>query len=64
MADRVLFPNGFTTADLVDTYMQLAPVLLPHLRNRPLTLKPFPTTIATRRSGRSMPQAAPQVSEI
>jgi hypothetical protein len=29
MADRVLFPNGFTTAGLVDTYLQLAPVLLP-----------------------------------
>jgi bifunctional non-homologous end joining protein LigD len=46
MADRVLFPNGFTTADLVSTYLQLAPVLLPHLRNRPLTLTRFSTTIA------------------
>jgi bifunctional non-homologous end joining protein LigD len=45
VAARVLFPNGFTTADLVETYAQLAPVLLPHLQNRPLTLKRFPTTI-------------------
>lgn len=45
MASRVLSPNGFTVADLVETYTQLAPVLLPHLESRPLTLKRFPTTI-------------------
>jgi DNA primase len=46
MASRVLFPQtGFTTDDLVDTYEQLAPVLLPHLSHRPLTLKRFPDDI-------------------
>jgi DNA primase len=43
MAARILFPNaGFTTDDLVATYAQLGPVLLPHLADRPLTLKRFP----------------------
>jgi bifunctional non-homologous end joining protein LigD len=42
---RVLFPSGFTTDDLVETYSQLAPVLLPHLADRPLTLKRFPDDI-------------------
>jgi hypothetical protein len=46
MASRILFPRtGFTTDHLVETYEQLAPVLLPHLSHRPLTLKRFPDDI-------------------
>lgn len=46
MATRVLFPRtGFSTDDLVCTYEQLAPVLLPHVAERPLTLKRFPDDI-------------------
>lgn len=46
MAARVLFPRtGFSTEDLVCTYEQLAPVLLPHVAGRPLTLKRFPDDI-------------------
>jgi len=46
MPPRVLFPKtGFTTSDLADAYAQLAPVLLPHLARRPLTLKRFPDDI-------------------
>jgi bifunctional non-homologous end joining protein LigD len=42
MAGRVLFPRTrFTTNDLISAYEQLAPVLLPHLSHRPLTLKRF-----------------------
>jgi bifunctional non-homologous end joining protein LigD len=42
-ASRILFPrSGFTTDDLVATYEQIGPVLLPHLAARPLTLKHFP----------------------
>ncbi|MBD0282887.1 MAG: hypothetical protein ICV69_11950 [Thermoleophilaceae bacterium] len=34
--DRVLFPAaGFTKGDVVDYYRRVAPVLLPHLRDRP-----------------------------
>jgi bifunctional non-homologous end joining protein LigD len=41
--DRVLWPAaGVTKADLVDYYARVAPVLLPHLAGRPLTLHRFP----------------------
>lgn len=41
--DRVLFPaDGITKGDLVDYYAELAPVMLPHLAGRPLTLTRFP----------------------
>jgi bifunctional non-homologous end joining protein LigD len=41
--DKVLFPkNGTTKADLVSYYRQIAPVMLPHLRSRPLMLQRCP----------------------
>src|SRR5436309_5888634 len=41
--DKVLYPNtGFTKAQVIDYYIQIAPVLLPHLKNRPITLKRYP----------------------
>ncbi|MEZ0362128.1 non-homologous end-joining DNA ligase [Mycobacterium sp. pUA109] len=41
--DRVLFPaDGLTKGDLVDYYTEVAPVMLPHLKGRPLTLTRFP----------------------
>ncbi|HEX2054734.1 MAG TPA: non-homologous end-joining DNA ligase [Actinomycetota bacterium] len=41
--DKVLYPEaGFTKADVIDYYTKVSPVLLPHLRNRPLTLKRYP----------------------
>jgi bifunctional non-homologous end joining protein LigD len=42
-ADRVLFPeDGITKGDLFAYYERIAAVLLPHLRNRPFTLKRYP----------------------
>src|ERR1051325_8213188 len=42
-ADRVLFPeDGVTKGDLFDYYGRIAPVLVPHLRDRPFTLKRYP----------------------
>ena len=39
-ADRVLFPeDGVTKADLFDYYAAVAPALVPHLRDRPFTMK-------------------------
>jgi bifunctional non-homologous end joining protein LigD len=39
-AGRVLFPGeGITKGDLFEYYGQIAPVLVPHLRNRPFTMK-------------------------
>jgi bifunctional non-homologous end joining protein LigD len=41
--DKVLYPRfGFTKGDLIDAYADLAEVLLPHLRGRPVTLKRYP----------------------
>jgi bifunctional non-homologous end joining protein LigD len=37
--DRVLFPTGETKGDLWDYYAAVAPVLVPHLRDRPFTMK-------------------------
>ncbi len=40
---KVLWPEtGFTKGDLVRYYSQAAPYLLPHLRDRPLTVTRFP----------------------
>jgi len=42
-ADRILFPDdGITKGDLFAYYEQVAPSLLPHLRDRPFTMKRYP----------------------
>ncbi|EUA08667.1 putative aTP-dependent DNA ligase [Mycobacterium xenopi 4042] len=44
--DRVLFPaDRITKADLVDYYAAVAETMLPHLKDRPLTLQRFPRGI-------------------
>src|ERR687887_2454174 len=41
--DRVLYPDdGITKGDLFDYYGRVAPVLVPHLRDRPFTMKRYP----------------------
>jgi bifunctional non-homologous end joining protein LigD len=41
--DKVFYPEaGFTKGEVVDYYRRIAPALLPHLRDRPLTLKRYP----------------------
>jgi bifunctional non-homologous end joining protein LigD len=40
---KVLYPaTGFTKAEVLDYYQRVAPVLLPHIAGRPLTLKRYP----------------------
>jgi bifunctional non-homologous end joining protein LigD len=42
-ADRVLFPDdGITKGDLFDYYGRVADWILPHLRDRPFTMKRYP----------------------
>jgi bifunctional non-homologous end joining protein LigD len=41
--DKVFYPeSGFTKGDMLDYYRRVATVLVPHLRDRPLTLKRYP----------------------
>jgi bifunctional non-homologous end joining protein LigD len=42
-ADRVLYPDdGITKGDLFAYYEKAAPTLVPHLRDRPFTMKRYP----------------------
>jgi bifunctional non-homologous end joining protein LigD len=41
--NKVMYPrSGFTKADVINYYISVADVLLPHLKDRPLTLKRYP----------------------
>jgi len=47
--DKILYPaTGFRKADVIDYYSRVSTWLLPHLRDRPVTLKRFPDGIAGR----------------
>ena len=40
---KVLYPEtGFTKGEVIDYYTRIAPVMLPHIVDRPVTLKRFP----------------------
>jgi bifunctional non-homologous end joining protein LigD len=44
--DKVLYPaTGFTKGELIDYYVRVAPILVPHLRDRPLTRIRYPNGV-------------------
>jgi bifunctional non-homologous end joining protein LigD len=44
--EKVLYPStGFTKGQVIDYYARVAPVLVPHLAGRPLTLKRYPNGV-------------------
>ena len=44
--DKILYPKaGFTKGQVIDYYIRIAPVLLPHLKDRPLTMKRYPNGV-------------------
>jgi bifunctional non-homologous end joining protein LigD len=44
--DKVFYPEtGFTKGDVIDYYIRISPYLLPHLKNRPITLKRYPNGV-------------------
>ena len=48
-AEKVLFPDdGITKGDLAAYYEAIAPVMLPHLRGRPLTMERYPAGIGRK----------------
>jgi bifunctional non-homologous end joining protein LigD len=40
--DKVLYPNGFTKAEVVDYHARVAPWILPHLAGRCITFRRYP----------------------
>jgi bifunctional non-homologous end joining protein LigD len=45
--EKVMYPeNRFTKANVIDYYIKAAKYILPHLKNRPLTLKRYPNGVA------------------
>ncbi len=40
--DKVLYPNGFTKAQVIDYMARIAPVAVPHYRGRALTFRRYP----------------------
>jgi bifunctional non-homologous end joining protein LigD len=44
--DKVLYPaTGFTKGQVIDYYVRIADVMLPHVSDRPLTLKRYPNGV-------------------
>jgi bifunctional non-homologous end joining protein LigD len=44
--DKVMFPQtGFTKGQVIDYYIRISPHLLPHLKDRPITMKRFPNGV-------------------
>ncbi|MGZ4481348.1 MAG: DNA ligase D [Gaiellales bacterium] len=64
--DKPYWPqDGITKGDLIDYYREVAPVLVPHLRDRPFTMKRYPDGIAgehffQKQAPRHMPSWIPR----
>lgn len=43
--DKVLYPDGTTKGEVIAYYSRIAPLLLPHLRDRPVTFIRFPNGV-------------------
>lgn len=43
--EKVLYPSGFTKGQVIDFYIGIADYVLPHLADRPITLKRYPDGI-------------------
>jgi bifunctional non-homologous end joining protein LigD len=59
--EKALFPDGTTKADLAAYYRDVAPVMLPHVRDRPISMQRFNGGIA--RPGffqKDIPKGAPE----
>lgn len=59
--DKVLYPSvGFTKGEVIHYYAQVAQVLLPHLRDRPVSLKRYPDGVGAEGFfAKNVPRGAP-----
>ena len=47
--DKVMFPaTGFTKGQLIDYYAHIAPVMLPHVIDRPVTFRRYPDGVESK----------------
>jgi bifunctional non-homologous end joining protein LigD len=59
--DRVLYPTGFSKAEVISYYTAVAPALLPQLRDRPVTRVRFPEGVRGERFfEKNLPKGAPE----
>lgn len=59
--DKVYFPSGFRKLDMIEYYTAIAPVMLPHLKDRPVTLIRFPEGVKGERFyEKNVPRHAPE----
>lgn len=59
--DKVLYPDsGFTKAAVIDYYARIAEVMVPHVTQRPLTMRRYPNGVAASSFfGKNIPSGAP-----
>ena len=63
--DKVFWPGlEFTKADLIEYYLRIAPFVLPHLRDRPVTLRRFPNGVTGESFYQKDVQDAPPFVQI
>jgi bifunctional non-homologous end joining protein LigD len=60
--DKVIYPaTGFRKRDVLDYYLAVAPVMLPHLADRPVTLRRWPDGVAAASFfEKNVPRHAPE----
>jgi hypothetical protein len=59
--DKALYPDGFTKAQIIQYYSHIAPVMLPHLAGRPVTVgsrTASASSSSSRRTSRKAPELA------
>ncbi|WP_084628650.1 DNA ligase D [Amycolatopsis nigrescens] len=58
--DKTLYPDGFTKGEVINYYSRVAPVLLPHLKGRPVTTIRYPDGVGAQQFfGKNVPRGAP-----
>jgi len=58
--DKPLYPTGFTKGEVIHYYSHIAPVLLPHLAGRPITVIRFPDGVGGEQFfEKNVPRGAP-----